>query len=252
MIGADNCSTQDKSVFTAGKEMERSGHFAIGKRNVRIQEANAEHKIQPDIWKRFVSGDEDIDLRVNFGFTLRATFQNCIKTQEINFSSMFTVEKSIGAGLEDVANDMHHIKRRCLGVVMGRATLTHNPDEVDTDNCIFLFWSKEKLDALLNHPATHSRYFTEYLLPWFREKPIPNCLHVLDNPASIQGGNVIVKMTECMSLKLTGRPAARHPLESDLTDLGQAKADELIVKVHKDPKCIGKSTIKPYCTCSLV
>ena len=195
-MGADNCSTLDYSVFTADKEMKRSGHFAVGKRNVRIQEANAEHKIQPDIWKRFVIGDEDIDLKVNFGFTLKATFQNCIKTQEVNFSSMFMVEKSSGAGLEDDANDMHHIKRRCLGVVMGRATVTRNPDEVDPDNGIFLFWSKEKFDALLNPPGTHPSYFTAYLLPWFRENPIPNSLHVLDNLASIQGGDVIVNVME--------------------------------------------------------
>ena len=54
---------------------------------MRVQESDGRAQVVADLWKRVIVG-EGINLRVNYGFTELRSFQETIKTQELNYDSI--------------------------------------------------------------------------------------------------------------------------------------------------------------------
>ena len=68
VLGEDQSATLDCGVFLDRQEFRKSAEFAWNKANVRIQEMDQHARFIADLWKRFIV-DEEIDCRVNYGFT---------------------------------------------------------------------------------------------------------------------------------------------------------------------------------------
>ena len=75
LLGENNAATLDFAVFTDRKEWRQSAHFGLFKAAVRVQEGSKDARVIPDIWKRFTF-EEELDLRVNYGFTAKFKFEN--------------------------------------------------------------------------------------------------------------------------------------------------------------------------------
>ena len=86
-------STLDCGVFLDRSEFRKSAELAWNMDNVRIQEMDQKSTFHADIWKRFVV-DEDIDCRVNYGFTAKRKFGESLKVQELNYDNIPTIEEA--------------------------------------------------------------------------------------------------------------------------------------------------------------
>ena len=79
-------------VFLDRQELCKSAEFAWNKANVRIQEMDQHARFVADLWKRFVV-DEEIDCRVNYGFTSKRKFGSSMKVQELNYENIPVIEE---------------------------------------------------------------------------------------------------------------------------------------------------------------
>ena len=57
-----------------------------------LQEMDSHGRFIADIWKRFVV-DEEIDCRVNYGFTSKRKFGDSMKIQELNYENVPVIEE---------------------------------------------------------------------------------------------------------------------------------------------------------------
>ncbi|CAE7447303.1 unnamed protein product, partial [Symbiodinium sp. CCMP2456] len=92
LFGELATSTLDCGVFLDRAEFRKSAELAWNRANVRIQEIDHNGRFVADIWKRFVV-DEDIDCRVNYGFTAKRRFGECMKIQELNYDNIPIIEE---------------------------------------------------------------------------------------------------------------------------------------------------------------
>lgn len=212
VCGAQNSTTLDFAVFTDRTEMRKSGHFALGKVNVRIPESKCGQAVEPDIWKRFPVGDS-FDLRVNYGFTVKGDFETSMKTQEVNFTGLHVVEH--GDGGDQVLN---HIERRVVAFLLGKATLVATAAEVDHSQGRFLLRPQDDLKTFLKWPVVGTVYFRDWLLPFFLEVPTEQCKAVIQDLRLV--GGTVFDDTRFLALKLGGTEVARPGAE--LEDRSQA------------------------------
>ena len=62
VLGQHNCAYLDSDIFYSKSEFRKSGHFALDKLAIRIQEFQNGKSLCSDTWKKFISG-ETMDLR---------------------------------------------------------------------------------------------------------------------------------------------------------------------------------------------
>ena len=81
-------------------------------------------RFMADIWKRFVV-DEEIDCRVNYGFTSKRKFGDSMKVQELNYENVPVIEE-----VRDHLKGCEHLKRRVVCLRMGKAQFVTDMDQV--------------------------------------------------------------------------------------------------------------------------
>ena len=124
LLGSHQTTTLDCGVFLDQQEFRKSGEFAWGKCNVRIQEMDSHGRFIADIWKRFVV-DEEIDCHVNYGFTSKRKFGDSMKIQERNYENVPVIEE-----VRDRLKACEHLKRRVVCLQMGKAQFVTDMDQV--------------------------------------------------------------------------------------------------------------------------
>ena len=72
-------------------------------------------------WKRFAV-NEEIDCRVNYGFTSKRRFGTSMQVQELNLENIPIIEDSA-----DRTKCCEHLRRRVVALLMGKATWTGDP-----------------------------------------------------------------------------------------------------------------------------
>ena len=92
LFGESGSSTLDCGAFLERTEFRKSGELAWNKSNVRIQEMDHHARFIADLWKRFVV-DEEVDCRVNYGFTSKRKFGISMKIQELNYENIPVIEE---------------------------------------------------------------------------------------------------------------------------------------------------------------
>ena len=92
LFGTLASATLDCGVFLDRQEFRKSAELAWNKSNIRIQEMHSLVRFISDIWKRFVV-DEEIDCRVNYGFTSKRCFGHSMKVQELNYENVPRAER---------------------------------------------------------------------------------------------------------------------------------------------------------------
>ena len=92
LLGPDESATLDCGVFLDRQEFPKSSEFAWNKANARIQEMDQHARFIADLWKRFIV-DEEIDCRVNYGFTSTRRFGSSMKIQELNYENISIIEE---------------------------------------------------------------------------------------------------------------------------------------------------------------
>ncbi|CAE6915818.1 unnamed protein product [Symbiodinium sp. CCMP2592] len=115
LFGSEASSTLDCGVFLDRSEFRKSAGLSWNKANIRIQEMDEKSRFIADIWKRFVV-NEELDLRVNYGFTVKRTFGASMKVQELNYENIPTIEES-----GDRRRSCEQLKRRVVCVRLGKA-----------------------------------------------------------------------------------------------------------------------------------
>ena len=115
-------------------------------------------KFLPDMWKRFVVGEE-IDLRVNYGFTAKRRFAESIKTQECNYNSIPIIEMAKDDGKEDTTKKGEALKRRILCCRYGKGTSVVNDEDVDPAIGKFKKMTDDELSELVTDPIFSARFF---------------------------------------------------------------------------------------------
>lgn len=185
-----------------------------------------------DLWKRFVA-DEEIDCRVNYGFTSKRKFGDSLKVHELNYENIPVIEES-----RDRIKACDQIKRRVICWRMGTATFTANPEEVNHDNGIYLLIPQDELKNFLLDPLTSSVYFRDWCLPLFRENSLPECLRCLSDLAHID--SQLEEDTAWLAGRLSGSSMA-PPGDQDAE---QSSHDQVVRLVHaKTPM---RHVIKEY------
>ena len=178
LLGEHQTTTLDCGVFLDPQEFRKSGEFACGKCNVRIQGMDSHGRFIADIWKRFVV-DKEIDCRVNYGFTYGFTskrkFGDSMQVQELNYENVPVMEE-----VRDHLKACEHLKRRLVCLRMGKAQFVTDMDQVDHDKGIYkLLRQDDELIAFLSHPLTASLYFCDWRLPFFCENTMDERLSIL-------------------------------------------------------------------------
>ena len=120
-------------------------------------------------------------MRSNFGQTSQARFWGR-KTQHCNYGDIPVVERYNGDTSEGCENYSNIAYRRILGLQAGKAKLVQDPLLVDPPNGLFLLKPMHTMVQLLQHPATSSLFFREYLHPFCLEWSINDCLRLLQSP----------------------------------------------------------------------
>ena len=108
-------------------EFRKSAELAWNKANIRVQEMENHGHFIADVWKRFVV-DEEIDCRVNYGFTSKRCFGAALKVQELNFENIPVIEES-----RDRNKSCEQLRRRVVCFMMGKASFTTKAEEVNHD-----------------------------------------------------------------------------------------------------------------------
>ena len=91
LLGVSNAATLDCEVFQERGEFRKSAGDAWNKSTIRVQEVDRRACFLGDLFKRWVVGEE-IDLRVNFGFTVKRSFDEARKVIEVNYQNLPTIE----------------------------------------------------------------------------------------------------------------------------------------------------------------
>ena len=237
ILGENNCTTLDCGIFTERLEFRRSGHFGWNKVAIRIQEFNNDRRIISDIWKRFVSG-EDIDLRVNYGFTVKLSFGSSMKIQELNYECIPIIEEKTSCTKND--EYCNQLKRRVICAKIGKGTLVHNPEEVNHEEGMFLYIPQDELEEFLSDKVTASLFFKYYCMPFFKKYSLDDCKKMVNNLDSID--NQLELDTVWLAKKLSGidndittsDSPSLHIESEENTNTSHAifKANDIIANVH--------------------
>ena len=220
LFGSKSSASLDSGVFLDRAEFRKSAELVWNKSNVRIQEMDSKVRFISEIWKRFVV-DEEIDCRVNYGFTTKRRFGTSMKIQELNYENVPVIEES-----KDINKACEQLRRRVVCIRTGTSTYTLNPNEVDHDRGIYLLIPQEELASDLRHPVTASLYLRDWCLPFFRENPVGECLTMLHDLRSIS--DKLEMDTQWLAAKLSGRDLVPPGDDRMLVDAN----DEIVELVH--------------------
>ena len=225
-------ATLDCGVFLDRQEFRKSAEFAWNKANVGIQEMDQNACFISDLWKRFVV-DEEVDCRVNYGFTSKRRFGSSMKIQELNYESIPVIEDG-----RDSVQGCDQLKRRVICLRMGKATFVPDAAAVDHSQSIFKLIPQDELVPFLTHPLTASIYFREWCFPFFEENDIQECLQMILNPKSIHPE--LETNTSWPATRLSGSNAPPPGAGGE----ERHKADHLIKLVQSNTPC--KHIVKEY------
>ncbi|CAE7791620.1 unnamed protein product [Symbiodinium sp. CCMP2592] len=232
LFGSLSSASLDCGVFLDRMEFRKSAELAWNKSNIRIQEMDTKVRFLSDIWKRFIV-DEEIDCRVNYGFTTKRRFGTSLKIQEVNYENVPVIEES-----RDMNKACEQLRRRVVCIRMGNATYTPNPAEVDHKNGLYLLIPQDELTSFLRHPVTAALYLREWCLPFFQENSLADCLKMLHDLKSID--DRLEADTQWLAAKLSGRDLPPPGNDRTLLDAN----DEIVELVHGATP--HKSIIKEY------
>ncbi|CAL1143025.1 unnamed protein product [Cladocopium goreaui] len=232
VLGEDQSATLDCGVFLDRQEFRKSAEFAWNKANVRIQEMDQHARFVADLWKRFIV-DEEIDCRVNYGFTSKRRFGSSMKVQELNFENIPTIEEC-----RDRLQACEHLKRRIVCFRMGKARFVLDDHAVNYEHGVFRLIPQDELVPFLTHPATASCFFRDWCLPFFQENSLDECLKMILDLSHVHED--LVNDTNWLASRLSGWNGPPPGTDIDL----QTENDELITIVHR--KTPMKTFIKEY------
>ena len=139
VFSASASSTLDCGVFLERQEFRKSAELAWNKANIRIQEMSQHGHFISDLWKRFVV-NEEIDCRVNYGFTAKRRFGTSMQVQELNFENIPIIED-----IADRTKCCEHLRRRVVALLMGKATWTGDPAAVNPSEGVYLLLPQDDL-----------------------------------------------------------------------------------------------------------
>ena len=201
---------------------QKSAELAWNKANIRVQEMESRGHFVADVWKWFVV-DEEIDCRVNYGFTSKRCFGAALKVQELNFENIPVIEES-----RDRSKSCEQLRRRVVCFMMGKASFTTKPEEVSHDQGIFRYIPQDELVTFLSHPVTAAIYLRDWCIPFFRDNPIQDCLNMINDLASVHPD--VERDTQWLALCLSGSSAPPPGGVVDLVSESNVRA----VDVHND------------------
>ena len=130
VVGENNCATLEPNVFCEPTEFRKSGHFAFAKLLVVINESKGKTQFEYDIWKRFVVG-EPIDVRCNFGLTVKMKFKGMKRQQSINYTD---IPKMVATKEKVLPKNLC---RRTLAAELGKAKLVGATGVADEAQGVF-------------------------------------------------------------------------------------------------------------------
>ncbi|CAL1142580.1 unnamed protein product [Cladocopium goreaui] len=194
VLGEDQSATLDCGVFLDRQEFRKSAEFAWNKANVRIQEMDQHARFVADLWKRFIV-DEEIDCRVNYGFTSKRRFGSSMKVQELNFENIPTIEEC-----RDRLQAC--LKRRIVCFRMGKARFVLDDHAVNYEHGVFRLIPQDELVPFLTHPATASCFFRDWCLPFFQENSLDECLKMILDLSHVHED--LVNDTNWLASRLSG------------------------------------------------
>eukprot|EP00435_Cladocopium_sp_Y103_P075914 s462_g69.t1 len=149
LLGPEESATLDCGVFLDRQEVRKSSEFAWNKANVRIQEMDQHARFIADLWKRFIV-DEEIDCRVNHGFTSKRRFGSAMKIQELNHENIPIIEEG-----RDRLSACEQLKRRIVCCRMGKAhsvlneEANHSAGENTIEDCMQMILRLSSIDESL-------------------------------------------------------------------------------------------------------
>ena len=220
LFGESGSSTLDCGVFLERTEFRKSGELAWNKSNVRIQEMDHHARFIADLWKRFVV-DEEVDCRVNYGFTSKRKFGISMKIQELNYENIPVIEEC-----GDRRKCCDQLKRRVVCVRLGKGVFTSDDDQVDPAKGVFKLIAQDELSAFLSHPVTAAIYFREWCLPFFKENTLQDSLAMINNLASVS------KLLEIDTTWLATCLSGNKTLPPGVTDQKLQESNEVVATVH--------------------
>ena len=220
LFGESGSSTLDCGVFLDRGEFRKSGEMAWNKSNIRIQEMDHHARFIADLWKRFVV-DEEVDCRVNYGFTSKRRFGISMKIQELNYENIPVIEEC-----GDRRKCCEQLKRRVACVRLGKGVFTSDETRVDPAKGIFKLIPQDELTAFLSHPVTAAIYFREWCLPFFLENSLLDSLGMINDLGSVSPDleNDTIWLATCLSGNKTLPPG--------VTDEKIKESNELVELVH--------------------
>ena len=225
-------ATLDCGVFLDRAEFRKSARFAWNMATVRIQEMDQKGHFHADIWKRFVVG-EDIDCRVNYGFTSKRRFGESMKIQELNYDHIPVIEEA-----RDRTKCCQQLQRRVACVRMGKGRFVVDPAEVDVENGIFLLIPQDELAAFLSSPITAAIYLREYCVPFFKETSLEEALQMINDVGSIHPD--LQRDTLWLASRLSGGTAP--PPGEDFENVDEF--NNIVVAAHTHTPC--RRVVKEY------
>ena len=242
LFGERNSCTLEANAFVEQGEFRKSGHCAWKKKVVRIQElpVGAKRRFKTDIWKRFIVGEE-IDCRVNFGFTAKRTFGESMKVQECNYENIPVIEQKAKRDRSD-DSPAEQIHRRVICSKVGKGVFTQDPTKVDTSKGVFQSVPLDELASFLADPVTSALFLQMYCVPFFKEYAIEDCVRMIEDLSFLDEstGSTFVEDTLWLAKRLSGttRDGGRAPgcSSSGAESAGrQREADCLkLASLHKE------------------
>ena len=196
VFSASASSTLDCGVFLERQEFRKSLELAWNKANIRIQEMSQHGHFISDLWKRFAV-NEEIDCRVNYGFTSKSRFGTSMQVQELNFENIPIIEDSA-----DRTKCCEHLRRRVVALLLGKATWTGDPAAVNPSEGVYLLLPQDDLVDFLSHPVTAALYLREWCIPFFLETTVREGLEMINHLDKVDPA--LAKDTEWLALRLSG------------------------------------------------
>lgn len=236
IVGEGNHTTLDVSCLMDRKEFRKSAGEAWDHAVVRTNEGPPSPRIEGDIWKRLVVG-ELVDLRVNYGFTVKRSYGISYLSWDCNPTSLPVIERS-GGGLD--MKILNQLIRRILALLYNRVGFTTNPNEVNHEKGIFMMILPDLLKRVIAHPLFRILFMTEWAIPYFREPTVDESIQKLHSLES--WCPEIAQDTRWLAGMLGG--AFQEMPRAIKEESAVSPADELLRLAHR--KTPSKDTVKGY------
>ena len=208
LFGNEASATLDCGVFLDRMEFRKSAELAWNKACIRIQEMDRSDHFVADIWKRFVV-DEEIDCRVNYGFTSKRRFGSALKVQELNFENIPVIEES-----RDRQKSCEQLRRRIVCFMMGKATYTTRDELVNPKEGTFRYIPQDELKSFLSHPVTAAIFLRDWCIPCFQDNSTQECLDMINDLEAVHPD--VERDTQWLALCLSG---SSTPPPGDIIDM---------------------------------